>query len=162
MKKKSKAEINKFIFPEKLFLKECRVISLTFYPFDHLSFYCYGNNVMSICHHHNKHYPLYNHHRYRIYFYLSSSSTLNNSSQSFYLLSLRTRSGLESTECLPCDLISLDCGTSCAENYFLVNWFVVRSMMSCVRVLIVVHQCCVMNVDHDSNTNCFLRSNYSN
>lgn len=55
---------------------------------------------------------------------------------------------------------------SCAESYFWVIYFVVRvvrCMMSCtVRVLIAVHRCCVMNADHDSNTNCFLHSDYSN
>lgn len=144
---------------------ECRVISLPFYPFDRLSLYCYDNNVMSIRlrHRHKSHYyPLYNHHRYKTYSYSNSSWTLNNSSQSFCPSSRRTRSGSASTACLPCDLISLGCGMSCAESYFSAICFVVQCMMSCtVRFLIAVHQCGgVMNADHDSNTNCFLHSNY--
>lgn len=148
---------------EKTVFKACRVISLIFYPFDHLSFYCYGNNVMSTCHHHNKHYPLYNHHHCRTYFYSNSLLTLNNFSQSFYLLSLETHLGSESTKCLPCELISLGCGMKWAESYFLVTCFVVLCMMLCtVRVLTALDQYCVMNADHNSNTNCFLRSNYLN
>lgn len=143
---------------------KCRVIFLPFYPFDRLSSYCYDNNVMSICHHHNNHYyPLYNHRRYKICSYSNSSLILNDSWRSSCLPSPRTRSAWASTECSPCDWISLGCGMSCAESYFLVICFVVRYMLACtVRVLIAVHQCCVMNADHDSNTNCFLHSNYSN
>jgi hypothetical protein len=118
---------------------------------------------MSEHHRHSNCYdPLCNRHRCRTCSDSSSSSTWSGSCRSF--CSPRTRSDSASTRCLPCDSISSGCGMLCGESCFSVTCSVVRCKMSCtVRVLIAVHHCgCVMNADHDSNTNCFLHSNYSN
>lgn len=112
--------------------------------------------------HSNCYDPLCIRHRCRTCSDSSSSSTWSGFCQSFDLP--RTRSDSASTRCLPCGWISSGCGMRCGGSCFSVICFVVRCKMSCtVRVLIAVHHCgCVMNADHDSNTNCFSHSNYSN
>jgi hypothetical protein len=47
---------------------------------------------------------------------------------------------------------------SCADSTMMIVMAVQCNIVHHVLLFVVHHCCCVMNADHDSNTNCFLHS----